>query len=131
MLESSFGRADCFANVMFEPTDFLLQILLPGEYHKKIFPLFYPLEIVTLQTGLHTSNAVTDVNLHKTFLENQFPENDITRIHLRFNRCVPPLCCKTCAVRPVFARVVGKLGTADSRICLEVAMKANARPGAH
>ena len=41
-----------------------------------------------------------------------------------------PLCSKTCAVRPVFGRVVGKLGAADPRICRR-ALKANARPGAH
>ena len=32
-------------------------------------------------------------------------------------RCVPPRATKTCAVCPVFARVVGKLGAADPRIC--------------
>ena len=32
-------------------------------------------------------------------------------------RCVTPCAAKTCAVRPVFGRVVGKLGAADPRIC--------------
>ena len=31
------------------------------------------------------------------------------------NQCVPPLCCKTCAVCPVFARAVGELRAADPR----------------
>ena len=32
-------------------------------------------------------------------------------------RCVTPYAAKTCAVRPVFGRVVAKLGAADPRIC--------------
>ena len=49
---------------------------------------------------------------------------------LRRFLCVTPCAAKTCAVRPVFARMVGKLGAADPKICLK-AMKANARPGAY
>ena len=32
------------------------------------------------------------------------------------NLCVTPCAAETCAVRPVFGRVVGKLGAADPRI---------------
>ena len=51
---------------------------------------------------------------------------DLKECHLF--RCVTPCAAKTRAVRPVFGRLVGKLGAADPRICPK-AMKANARPG--
>ena len=39
-----------------------------------------------------------------------------------------PLCCKACAVRPVFGQVVGKLGQQIQEFARR-AMKANARQG--
>ena len=45
-----------------------------------------------------------------------------------FCRRVPPLCCKTCAVRPVFARMVGELRAADPSN-VQGPVKQNASPG--
>ena len=44
------------------------------------------------------------------------------------DRCVPPCVAKTCAVRPVFARVVGELGAVDPRLARR-ARTANEAPG--
>ena len=42
-----------------------------------------------------------------------FPASAIEECDMRFFRRVPPCAVKTCAVRPVFAHVVGELQVAD------------------
>ena len=47
------------------------------------------------------------------------------------SRCVPACVAKTCAERPVFARVAGERRAADPRSCSNAAHEANASPGTH
>ena len=49
------------------------------------------------------------------------------KFHIKFRR-VPPCAAKTCAVRPVFARVVGELRAADPSD-FQGPVKQNASPG--
>ena len=51
--------------------------------------------------------------------QNPLSENPLSATHQfsNFHRYVPPCVAKTCALRPVFARVALELGAADPRIC--------------
>ena len=55
------------------------------------------------------------LQLHKRVFSEFILQSFLTGVYL--TRCVAPCAAKTCAVRPVFGRVIGKLGAADPKIC--------------
>ena len=77
------------------------------------------------------SGGILSVIITKIITKIIVPRNYFVILSARMvnTQCVTPCAAKTCAVRPVFGRVVGKLGAADPKFTRR-AMKANARPRA-
>ena len=116
---------------------------------KHLFTCFFFMCFFAFQKGVLSKRvALADVPLFRNFLQKRSfsvglpwqkkatilifldrkSRNECTFAQLLFYRRVPPCVVKTCAVRPVFARVVGELRAADPSN-VQGPVKQHASPG--